>query len=108
MEVKGGVVTYASAEIGQEVLMEILAIPGANRFGEVAIGTNPYIQTPTKNILFDEKMSGTVHMALGQSYLQCGGLNESSLHLDLIADMKTSGQIFVDGRLIYERGIFLI
>lgn len=99
LEVQEGLILHVTAMIGDDALQEILDIPSARRFGETqisqiilipkaAIGTNPFIQTPTKNILFDEKMSGTVQMALGQSYLQCGGKIESSIHLDLIADMK--------------------
>jgi len=106
--VKEGIVVQATADQGNEVLNEMLRIPGADHFGEVAIGTNPNIQSPTKNILFDEKMSGTVHMALGQSYLQCGGKNESALHQDLICNMKEGGEIWADGILIYSNGNFLI
>ncbi len=102
-----GRVVQAFAEIGNDTLQEILKTPGADHIGEVAIGTNPNIQIPTKNILFDEKMAGTVHMALGQSYLQCGGKNESSVHQDMIADMRDKGQIWADGKLIYESGKFL-
>ena len=61
-----------------------------------------------KNILFDEKIGGTVHMAIGQSYLQCGGKNESSIHWDLITNMKNGGEIFADGLCIYRNGEFLI
>jgi aminopeptidase len=107
LQVINGEVVAGTAEIGDEILKEILAIPGARRFGEVAIGTNPYITRSTKNILFDEKMSGTVHMALGQSYLQCGGQNESAIHQDMIADMTKGGQIWADDRLIYENGKFI-
>lgn len=108
LEVKEGKVVHASAEEGYALLKEMLTIPGADHFGEVAIGTNPNIQIPTKNILFDEKMSGTVHMALGQSYLQCGGKNESALHQDMICNMKDGGEIWADGILIYSDGNFLI
>ena len=80
---------------------------GARRFGEVAIGTNYNIQKPTKNILFDEKIGGTIHMAVGQSYKQTGGMNQSTIHWDMIAEMKDGGQIFTDGKLIYENGVFL-
>ncbi len=104
---KGNIVSY-SAEIGQEVLDQIFSIPGTRRFGEVAIGTNMNIQRATKNILFDEKIGGTVHMAIGQSYLQCGGKNESSIHWDLITNMKNGGEIFADGLCIYRNGEFLI
>ncbi len=108
LEVKEGKVIQAVAERGNDILKEMLTIPGADHFGEVAIGTNPNIQIPTKNILFDEKMSGTVHMALGQSYLQCGGKNESALHQDMICNMKEGGEIWADGILIYSNGNFLI
>lgn len=107
LRVDQGMIVAASAETGDEKLQEILDIPGARRFGEVAIGTNSYIQRPTCNILFDEKMAGTVHMAIGQSYLQCGGQNESAVHQDMIADMRRGGQVWADGRLIYENGVFL-
>jgi aminopeptidase len=108
LEVESGFIKSARADQGQMVLDEIMAIPGARFFGEVAIGTNTYIQQATKNILFDEKIAGTVHMAIGQSYEQCGGKNESSVHLDLIADMKQDGEIFADGRLIYKNGAFIL
>jgi len=108
LEVKNGIILSGEAEIGDSILQEILAIPGARSFGEVAIGMNSNIIRSTKNILFDEKMAGTVHMAIGQSYLQCGGKNESAVHLDMITDMKNSGQIWADGKLIYQQGQFLI
>ena len=58
-------------------------------------------------MLFDEKIGGTVHMAIGQSYLQCGGKNESPVHWDMIADMTKNGKIFADGKIIYRNGQFL-
>nr|MBP8942473.1 aminopeptidase [Saprospiraceae bacterium] len=103
LEVESGIILMGHADVGDEVLQEILQVPGARVFGEAAIGMNPFIQVPTKNILFDEKMAGTVHMAIGQSYYQCGGNNESSLHLDFIADMK-EGEIWAEGLKIYEHG----
>jgi aminopeptidase len=105
--VKDGYIQEWSADQGAELLNEIMSIPGARRFGEAAIGTNDRIQQFTKNILFDEKIGGTVHMAIGQSYLQAGGKNESAIHIDMIADMKKDGQIYADGKLIYEKGRFL-
>ena len=107
-EVVDGLIVNGIAEQGQDILDEILEIPGARRFGEVAIGTNFSIQQSTKNILFDEKIAGTIHMAIGQSYEQCRGKNESSIHLDLIADMKSCGEIVADGELIYRSGQFII
>ena len=81
-------------------------MPGTRRFGEAAIGTNYNIQQTTKNILFDEKIGGTVHMAIGQSYGQCGGKNESAVHWDMITEMKNGGRIYADEELIYEDGEF--
>ncbi|MEP7323343.1 MAG: aminopeptidase [Saprospiraceae bacterium] len=107
LDVKQGNIIKGKADQGQEVLDEILEIPGARRFGEAAIGMNQNIQRATKNILFDEKIAGSVHMAMGQSYEQCGGKNESSLHLDLISDMRDGGKIFADEKLIYQSGKFL-
>ena len=87
---------------------QIFEIEGSRRFGEAAIGTNYKIEKFTKNILFDEKIGGTVHMAIGQSYLQAGGQNESSIHWDMIANMKNGGEIFANDEKIYESGQFLL
>jgi len=108
LEVKNGEVKKWNAIAGQEFLDQLFAIPGAKRFGEVAIGTNYNISIPTGNILFDEKIGGTIHMAVGQSYFQTGGKNESPIHWDMIADMSDGGKIFADDELIYESGKFLI
>jgi aminopeptidase len=107
LEVKDGNVVKWSAEKGNEILDQVFDTEGARRFGEVAIGTNYNIQKPTKNILFDEKIGGTIHMAVGQSYKQTGGMNQSPIHWDMIAEMKDGGQIFTDNTLIYENGVFL-
>lgn len=108
LEVKNGQVVSWKAEKGQEVLDKVLSIPGANYFGEVAVGTNYNIQRTTRNILFDEKIGGSIHMAVGQSYKQCGGKNESTIHWDMITDMKNGGEIYADGELIYQNGRFII
>lgn len=108
LEVKNGQVEAWSANRGQDILDDVFKIDGARFFGEVAIGTNYNIQKATKNILFDEKIGGTIHMAVGQSYKQTGGKNMSSIHWDMITDMKEGGQIFADGEKIYENGNFLI
>ncbi|MEL6276947.1 MAG: aminopeptidase, partial [Bacteroidota bacterium] len=107
LKVSGGEIREWSAEVGQSVLDETFEIPGTRRFGEAAIGTNYDINRFSKNILFDEKIGGTVHMAIGQSYLQCGGKNESSVHWDMIADMTRKGEIFADGKIIYRNGRFV-
>lgn len=107
LEVKDGEIQTWHAERGQEVLDEVMAVAGARYFGEVAIGTNYNIQQPTKNILFDEKIGGTIHMAVGQSYIQTGGKNQSVIHWDLISDM-TQGEIWADDELIYKEGRFIL
>ena len=106
--VENGEIQKWQARRGQAFLDHIFTLPGTRRFGEAAIGTNYDINQFTKNILFDEKIGGTVHMAIGQSYLQAGGKNQSSVHWDMIAGMKDGGEIFADGEKIYENGYFLI
>ena len=107
LQVKDGYITDWSCDNDWEVLNEAMNIPGARRFGEAAIGTNYRIGKLTRNILFDEKIGGSVHMAVGQSYLQAGGKNESTLHWDMITDMTQGGKILADGVVIYENGKFL-
>ncbi len=107
LEIKNGEVVKARAAKGQELLNKILEIPGAKRFGEAAIGNNDRIKKFTKNMLFDEKMGGTIHMALGAAYPETGGKNESAIHWDLLADMN-DGQILADGDIIYKNGKFII
>ncbi len=106
LTVKDGYVETWEAERGGDLLDHVFSIPGARRFGEAAIGTNYAIDRLTRNILFDEKMGGTVHLAVGQSYLQAGGKNRSTVHWDLITDMREGGVIFADGQKIYENGRF--
>ena len=105
--VKDGYIEKWEAKKGQKLLDRIFQIEGSRRFGEAAIGTNMRIQKPVKNILFDEKIGGTVHMAIGQSYLQTGGKNNSTIHWDMIADMKDGGEIYADDELIYQNGHFI-
>ncbi|MBL7802313.1 MAG: aminopeptidase [Saprospiraceae bacterium] len=105
--VKDGYIEKWEASQGQEFLDYIFTLPGTRRFGEAAIGTNYGINRMTKNILFDEKIGGTVHLAIGQSYLQTGGKNESPVHWDMITDMTQGGEIWADGELIYRDGKFL-
>jgi len=103
---KDGEVVKASAAKGEDLLQQILKIDGANRIGEAAIGTNYGITKFTKNMLFDEKMGGTIHIALGNSYPESGGLNKSAIHWDILKDMKT-GEIYADSKLFYKNGKFL-
>jgi len=104
---KDGEVVKASATKGDELLQHILEIDGANRVGEAAIGTNYGITKFTKIMLFDEKMGGTIHIALGNSYPETGGLNKSAIHWDILKDMKKDGEIYADGQLFYKNGKFL-
>ena len=106
--VKDGYIEKWEADRGKDFLDKIFAMKGTRRFGEAAIGTNERINKITGNILFDEKTGGSIHMAIGQSYLQCGGKNESSVHWDMITDMKDGGEIYADGQLIYVNGKFII
>jgi len=104
-----GSVVEAHAEKGDDLLQEMLSKDdGARRIGEVAIGTNYGITKFTKNILFDEKIGGTIHVALGRSIPDTGGVNDSAIHWDLLKDMKSEGRIYADGELFYENGEFLI
>ena len=105
----GGRVEEAHADSGQDALLAALAIDDGARFvGELGIGCNEGITRPARNILFDEKMAGTIHMALGASYPHIGGKNKSSLHWDLIKDLRTGGRIELDGEVVQEKGSWLI
>lgn len=107
LEFRDGRVLSAQAESGEDFLKAMIATDaGAAALGEVAFGTNPGIQRFTRNILFDEKIGGTMHFALGASYPECGGRNKSAIHWDLIKDLRTEGRVFADGELIYEQGKF--
>ena len=89
LEFEAGKVVAASAEAGEDYLLSMLDLdPGARRLGELGIGLNDGIDRLTGSILYDEKIGGTVHLALGQSYPETGGTNESALHWDLIVDTR--------------------
>ncbi len=104
-----GKVVKATAEKNEAYLHKVLDTdPGARYLGEFAIGTNNHIQQFTKSILFDEKIGGTIHLAVGRSYPQSGGKNESAVHWDMICDMRDGGQIHVDNELFYDSGEFKI
>ncbi|GAG12347.1 unnamed protein product, partial [marine sediment metagenome] len=105
---KDGKVVKATAAKGDELLQQMLKIEGVDRIGEVAIGTNYRITQFSKNMLFDEKMGGTIHMALGASYPESGGLNKSAIHWDMVKDMKKEAEIYADNKLFYKNGKFLI
>ena len=106
---EAGKVVEATAARGQEYLDAVLDTDaGARILGEFAIGTNYNIQKFTKNILFDEKIGGTVHMAIGAGYPGSGSTNESAVHWDMICDLRDGGQITVDGDLMLKDGKFVV
>jgi aminopeptidase len=106
---ESGKVVEASAERGEEFLIELLDTDvGARRLGELGIGTNYAIDRGTREVLLDEKLGGTVHMAVGRSYPESGGLNESAVHTDLVCDLRLGGRIEVDGTVMQEDGKFVV
>jgi aminopeptidase len=106
---ENGKVVDASADEGEEFLIEMLDTdPGARRLGELGIGTNYGIATGTKEILLDEKIGGTVHMAVGMSYPETGGTNSSAVHWDMVCDLREGGALLVDGTELQRDGRFLV
>jgi aminopeptidase len=105
---EAGEVVEASASEGQDFLREMVALDaGARRVGEFAFGMNPAIEEFTSHTLFDEKIGGTVHLALGKSYPESGGLNQSALHWDIVCDLRSGSEVYADGELVYRDGAFL-
>jgi len=105
---EGGRVTEATAAKGQDFLRAMLDLDaGARTLGEFAFGLNYDIQQFTRNILFDEKIGGTLHMALGAAYPETGGRNVSGLHWDMILELRNGAEVFGDGEVIYRNGRFL-
>jgi aminopeptidase len=104
-----GKVVKATADKGEDFLLSMLDTDdGARYLGEFAIGTNNKIQRFIRNILFDEKIGGTIHLAVGNGFSEIGAKNESAVHWDMICDMRQGGQITVDGELFYDSGEFKI
>jgi len=109
LKFKDGKVIEASAIKGEKFLKECLETDtGAKYLGEFGVGFNPNIKKFVKEILFDEKILGTIHLALGRAYKEGGGTNESALHWDMIKDLRQEGKIIIDGKVIQENGNFLI
>jgi aminopeptidase len=105
---EGGVVVAAEAARGGEFLDALLGLDdGARRLGEVAFGMNYEIDRFTKNTLFDEKIGGTMHVALGSAFKELGGVNDSALHWDLVCDLRAEGEVYADGELVWRAGRFL-
>ena len=105
---KDGKVVDASASKGQEFLYSMLDMDAGSRLlGECAVGTNYSITRYTKNTLFDEKIGGTVHFALGAGYPETGNANQSGLHWDMVVDLRNGGRLEIDGVTFSENGAFL-
>ena len=104
-----GVAVEATAEKHAEFLNTMLnSDPGARRLGELGIGANPKIQRFVKSILFDEKIGGTIHLALGRSPLETRGRNRSAIHWDMIKDLRRGGAVYVDGKAFEKDGKFIV
>jgi aminopeptidase len=109
LEFKHGVVVKATASKNQDFLEQVLQTDaGARRVGEFGIGVNYAIDRFSKDILFDEKIGGTVHLALGNAYANMGSKNRSAIHWDMIKDLRQGGAIYLDGRKVQENGTFIL
>ena len=105
---EGGRVVAAEAKTGNDYLQSLLDLDDGSRIlGELAFGLNYEIDRFTRDILFDEKIGGTVHLALGASFKKVGGENDSGLHWDMICDLRDEGEIYADGELVWKGGHFL-
>ena len=102
-----GTLVHASAATNEAFLQRILATDaGASLLGEFAMGTNPHVDRFCADILIDEKIGGTAHMALGRAYPECGGDNQSAIHWDIVKDIRQEGAVYVDDRVVLEHGQF--
>ena len=108
LEFRDGVAVAATAAEGGEFLQQVLATDaGSRRLGELGLGCNPRITRFTRNVLFDEKIDGTVHLAVGASYTYAGGKNESAVHWDMVKDLRRGGELYLDGELVQRDGRWL-
>jgi aminopeptidase len=106
---EAGQVVDATAASNEEYMHSVLDTDdGARRLGELGIGCNPGIQRFMKNVGFDEKIDGTVHLAVGNSYAFTGGTNASAVHWDIVKDLRINGRLYADGRLVQENGKWLL
>jgi len=105
----GGTVVDASADSEEQFLLDTLDTdPGARRIGELGVGCNPGITRYMGNVYFDEKIDGSVHIALGFGFADLGGTNESAIHWDLVKDLRSGGRIELDGRTVQEHGAWTV
>lgn len=109
LEFKNGVVVKAEAKKNQDYLQKMIKIDkGSSMLGELGVGINFGIKKFTKRILFDEKIGGTVHLALGESFEECGGTNKSALHWDMIKDLRKEGTLYIDNKPVVREGKILV
>jgi aminopeptidase len=105
---ESGRIVDATARSGEAFLIQTLDTDeGARRLGELGIGCNPGIQRFMKNVAFDEKIDGTVHLAVGNSYTFTGGQNKSAIHWDIVKDLRTAGELHADGKVVQQNGRWL-
>ena len=106
---ENGKLVEALSSSNQDFLQAVVGSdPGASLIGEFAFGTNPKVKHFCRDILLDEKIGGTVHIALGRAYSSTGGTNQSAIHWDIVKDLRVQGQVYLDGRLIFENGSMLL
>lgn len=106
---KDGKVVKASADKNENFLKQMIAMDaGSCYIGEIGIGMNPKVTKFTKNLLFDEKIGGTIHLALGMAYKECGEPNHSALHWDIVKDLHKGGRVYLDGKLVLKNGKWLV
>ena len=108
LEFSKGEIINASAQSNEELLQKLIKMDdGANKLGEFGIGVNLGIDRFCYDILYDEKIGGTVHLAIGRAFSECNGVNHSALHWDIIKDLRQQGAIYLNGEKVFENGKFL-
>lgn len=106
---RDGRLIEATASTHQDFLQRVVqSDAGASLLGEFAFGLNPHVTRFCKDILLDEKIGGTIHIALGRAYPECGGTNQSAIHWDIVKDLRQEGAVYVDGQVVLENGRFLL
>jgi len=109
LEFSQGRVEKANAKRNGALLRQLINMDkGASRIGEFGVGTNNRIQQCCNDLFYDEKIGGTIHLALGRAYKECGGINQSDLHWDIVKDLRTNGTIYLDGKKIFVDGLFYL
>jgi aminopeptidase len=109
LEFKKGKIIKSTAEKNQDFLRTMISTDeGSLKLGEFGIGLNPGIIRHVKNTLFDEKQNQTIHLAIGSAYPECGGVNKSAVHWDLIKDMRKNSRILLDGKVVAKNGKFIL